>query len=61
MKVKQAKLNFKFHNPNTDEETLKILMRIFTEAGCARFEAILQDSVTINPAATPKIIEEEPS
>jgi len=55
----KAKLSFRFHNPNTDDETLKLLTRFFTETSQVRFEEMLQKSVITKPVATPKI-EEEP-
>jgi len=35
-------VNFRYHNPNTDDETLKILTRLFVEASRVKFEDILR-------------------
>lgn len=35
----ESKLNFIFHNPNTEDETLKYITNIFTEIGKDIFES----------------------
>jgi len=42
----KVKVNFRYHNPNTDDETLKTLTRLFVEASRVKFENILQETVT---------------
>jgi len=56
----KAKVNFRFHNPNTDDETLKVLVRIFTEVSRTRLENMLRESVMINTEKAPKIEVEPP-
>jgi len=46
------KLNIRYHNPNTNDETLKYITRIFIEASKVKFENILQKSVAQNSSAT---------
>jgi hypothetical protein len=43
--VGKKKLNFRYHNPNTDEETLKFLTKVFAEASRVKFENVLQETV----------------
>jgi len=38
-----GKLNIRYHNPNTDSETLKYISQIFIEASRVKFENILQE------------------
>ena len=41
----KKKVTFRYHNPNTDEETLKYIVKIFTEANKEKFEqAILENA-----------------
>lgn len=37
-------LKIRFHNPNTEEETEKYIVRIFTEAGMIKLDRILQET-----------------
>jgi len=37
-------LTIRYHNPNTDEETLKYIARIFIEASRVKFEDIMRDA-----------------
>ena len=60
MTATKAKVNFRFHNPNTDDETLKVLVRIFTEVSRTRLENMLRESVMINTEKAPKIEVEPP-
>jgi len=41
--ARKAKLNIRYHNPNTDEETLKYASKIFIEASRIKFENILRE------------------
>ncbi|MCL2853718.1 MAG: hypothetical protein FWE20_11950 [Defluviitaleaceae bacterium] len=38
------KLNILYHNPNTDDETLKYIAAIFIEAGRVKLENILREA-----------------
>ena len=38
------KLNIRYHNPNTAEETLKHITKIFTEASKVKFENTLREN-----------------
>ena len=42
------KVTFRYHNPNTDDETLKHLTQIFVEASRVKFENILREVVVKN-------------
>ena len=36
--MKKTKLNIRFHNPNTEEETIQYIAKIFVEVGVQRLE-----------------------
>ena len=38
-----GKITFRYHNPNTDDETLKHISKIFVEVSRVKFESILQE------------------
>jgi len=42
--IGKNKLNIRFHNLNTDEETLKHIAKIFIDASRVKFENILQET-----------------
>jgi len=42
--VNKAKLNIRYHNPNTNDETLKHISQILIEASRVKFEHILQEN-----------------
>jgi hypothetical protein len=50
----KPKLNIRFHNPNSDEDTLKYISQVFTEASKVKFENILCETATKSDAATNK-------
>ncbi|NBH33745.1 hypothetical protein D3Z58_09305 [Clostridiaceae bacterium] len=41
----KVKLNFRFHNPNTAEETANYILKIFLEANQEKLDRVLQESV----------------
>ncbi len=41
----KVKLNFRFHNPNTAEETSNYILKIFLEANQEKLDRVLQESV----------------
>ncbi len=41
----KTKLNFRFHNPNTTEETAEYIAKVFIEVNKAKMERILQDNI----------------
>lgn len=40
-----GKLNIRFHNPNTEEETAEMLLKIFVEVNIPKLEKELKKSV----------------
>ena len=42
--MRNEKLMIRYHNPNTDEETLKLITKIFVEASRVKFETILRET-----------------
>jgi len=48
--VNKAKLNIRYHNPNTDEDTLKYISQVFIEASRVKFENILRETAEIHKA-----------
>ena len=40
------KLNFRFHNPNTSEDTADYIVKIFMEANKTKLERSLQEEAT---------------
>lgn len=38
----KVNLNIRYHNPNTDEETLKHILKMFIEASRVKLENVLQ-------------------
>lgn len=47
-----TKLNIRYHNPNTDSETIKYISQIFIEASRAKFQNILQETAAKHNADT---------
>jgi len=43
--VKEQKLNYRFHNPNTVEATADILLKVFIEANQQKAEAAIRQAV----------------
>jgi len=54
----RPKVNFRYHNPNTDDETLKILTKLFVEASRVKFENVIRKTTAQKDA---DIVEKEPS
>lgn len=44
MTAKKTKPNFRFHNPNTAEETAEYIAKIFVEVNQAKVERMLQEA-----------------
>lgn len=42
--MKQQKLNFRFHNPNTAEDTSDYILKLLLEANREKLEQILRES-----------------
>lgn len=40
--MKQQKLNYRFHNPNTAEDTADYILKLLLEANCEKLEQVLQ-------------------
>lgn len=38
----KTKLNYRFYNPNTEEDTIKYITKIFTEVSKTKFEKAIQ-------------------
>ena len=51
--VKKQKLNYRFHNPNTVEDTTDTLLKIFIEANQQKAEAAIRQAVEQIPQLTP--------
>lgn len=43
--MKKTKLNIRFHNPNTEEETIQYIAKIFVEIGVQRLEKEIENTV----------------
>ncbi len=43
--MKQRKLNYRFHNPNSAEDTANYLFKILIEANAGKVERALQETV----------------
>lgn len=41
--MKKTKLNYTFHNPNTEEETIKYISKVFTDVSKNKFERVLRE------------------
>jgi len=54
----KPKINFRYHNPNTDEDTLKFVTKLFVQASRVKFESVLQN---IAAQENEKYIMREPS
>jgi len=52
-----SSVNFRYHNPNTDEETLKITTKLFAEASKIKLENILRKNVAAAVKSTETQIE----
>ncbi|MCL2253229.1 MAG: hypothetical protein FWC09_02190 [Lachnospiraceae bacterium] len=42
--MNKTKLNIRYHNPNTEEETRKYIANIFIQASKIKFENILRET-----------------
>ena len=51
--MKKQKLNYRFHNPNTVEDTTDTLLKIFIEANQEKAEAAIRQAVEQAPQLTP--------
>ena len=54
----RPKVYFRYHNPNTDDETLKILTKLFVEASRVKFENVIRKTAAQKDA---DIVEKESS
>ena len=57
--MNKNKLIIRYHNPNTDEETLKYIAKLFTEAGRVKFEKMLRKAAAnsnTNPVAEKELM-----
>jgi len=54
----RPKVNFRYHNPNTNDETLKIVTKLFVEASRVKFENVIRKTTAQKDA---DIVEKEPS
>lgn len=45
--TKKTKLNFRFHNPNTVEETIDYIEKIFIEVNKAKMDKVLQEEQNV--------------
>lgn len=41
--MKRRKLNYRFHNPNTEEETADYILKLFVEVNENKVERVLQE------------------
>ena len=44
----KSKLQFRFHNPNTAEETANYILKIFLEVNQKKLERVLQEEIKQN-------------
>lgn len=42
MVLKKTKLNFRFHNPNTEEDTRRYIIKLFLESGQNKLDEVLK-------------------
>ncbi len=50
--MKDRKLNYRFHNPNSEAETADYILKIFIEANAGKVEAAIQEAAATLPAAS---------
>ena len=43
--MKKTKLNIRFHNPNTEEETIQYIAKIFVAVGVQRLEKEVESTI----------------
>lgn len=43
--MKKTKLNIRFHNPNTEEETIQYIAKIFVGVGVQRLEREIENTI----------------
>lgn len=43
--MKKTKLNIRFHNPNTEEETTQYIAKVFVEVGVQRLKKEIESAV----------------
>ena len=46
--MKQRKLNYRFHNPNSAEDTAEFLCKLLVEANAGRVERALQEAALMS-------------
>ena len=46
--MKQRKLNYRFHNPNTAEDTAEFLCKLLIEANAGKVERALQEVASMS-------------
>ena len=46
--LKRTKLNIRIHNPNTEDETVRYITRIFVEVGVHKLEKAVKEAVEEN-------------
>ena len=46
--MKQRKLNYRFHNPNTAEDTAEFLCKLLIEANAGKVERALQEAASMS-------------
>jgi len=46
--TKKPKINFRYHNPNTKEETMYHITKIFIDANRVKFENVLSELAKCN-------------
>lgn len=43
--MKRGKLNIRIHNPNTEEETIRVVTRVFVDVGVQKLEHEIKKEV----------------
>ena len=46
--MKQRKLNYRFHNPNSAEDTAEFLCKLLIEANAGKVERVLQEAALMS-------------
>ena len=54
--MKQKKLNYRFHNPNTAEASAEYLTRLFIESGRKKVEVAINEAASQTPEEPKKNI-----
>ncbi len=58
-RLKQRKLNYRFHNPNTAEDTAEFLCKLLIEANAGKVERALQEAALMSEEKDEYIDESE--